>query len=171
MGLVHIYCGDGKGKTSAAIGLAVRAAGRGRRVVIARFLKSDDSGEVEALKAIPSVQVIPCRKNFGFVFRMDEETRKRAAAYNEALFEEAAECSDSADLLVLDEIVAAVNYGMVSEKRVLSFLRSRPEKLEVVLTGRDPSPSLKEAADYISEIRKEKHPFDKGISAREGIEY
>ena len=79
MGLVHIYCGDGKGKTSAAIGLAVRAAGSGRRVVIARFLKTDNSGEVEILKRLPEVTLIPCRKNFGFVRSMDEETKKECA--------------------------------------------------------------------------------------------
>ena len=85
MGLVHIYCGDGKGKTSAAIGLAVRAAGSGRRVVIARFLKTDNSGEVEILKRLPEVTLIPCRKNFGFVRSMDEETKKECADYNLSL--------------------------------------------------------------------------------------
>ena len=91
MGLVHIYCGDGKGKTSAAIGLAVRAAGSGRRVVIARFLKTDNSGEVEILKRLPEVTLIPCRKNFGFVRSMDEETKKECADYNRTLFFEAVE--------------------------------------------------------------------------------
>lgn len=111
MGLVHIYCGDGKGKTSAAIGLAVRAAGRGRRVVIARFLKTDNSGEVEILKRLPEVTLIPCRKNFGFVRSMDEETKKECADYNRNLFLEAAELAKTADLVVFDEIMAAVNYG------------------------------------------------------------
>ena len=147
MGLVHIYCGDGKGKTSAAIGLAVRAAGCGRRVVIARFLKTDNSGEVEILKRLPEVTLIPCRKNFGFVRSMDEET-----------------------------IMAAVNYGMVPEKDILDFLENRPKKgepdgMEIVLTGRNPSESLLGAADYVSEICKRKHPFDKGIMARRGVEY
>lgn len=86
MGLVHIYCGDGKGKTSAAIGLAVRAAGSGRRVVIARFLKTDNSGEVEILKRLPEVTLIPCRKNFGFVRSMDEETKKSARIITEICF-------------------------------------------------------------------------------------
>ena len=108
MGLVHIYCGDGKGKTSAAIGLAVRAAGRGRRVVLARFLKTDNSGEVEILKRLPEVTLIPCRKNFGFVRSMDEETKKECADYNRNLFLEAAELAKTADLVVFDEIMAAV---------------------------------------------------------------
>ena len=109
MGLVHIYCGDGKGKTSAAIGLAVRAAGCGRRVVIARFLKTDNSGEVEILKKLPEVTLIPCRKNFGFVRSMDEDTKRKCAAYNRELFSEAVKLAENADLVVFDEIMAAVN--------------------------------------------------------------
>ena len=173
MGLVHIYCGDGKGKTSAAIGLAVRAAGRGKKVVVARFLKTDDSGEVLALQAIPAVTVMPCEKEFGFVFAMDEETKKEAAAYNTDLFERAAARAGETDaeLLVLDEIMAAMNYGMVPENTVLGFLERRPENLEVVLTGRNPSEQILEKADYISEICKVRHPYEKGISARIGIEY
>lgn len=171
MGLVHIYCGDGKGKTTAAVGLAVRAAGRGLRVVIARFLKTDDSGEVSVLKEIPGITVIPCRRTFGFFSSMDEETKREAAAYNRSLFEEAAALAGTADLLILDEIMAAVNYGMVEETAVLSFLEKRPENLEVVLTGRNPSESFLESADYVSEIVKKKHPYEKRISARKGIEY
>ena len=75
-GLIHIYCGDGKGKTTAAIGLAVRAAGRGKRVVIARFLKNDDSGEVGVLERVPGITLIPCRKSFGFTWNMNEKERQ-----------------------------------------------------------------------------------------------
>ncbi len=144
MGLVHIYCGDGKGKTSAAVGLAVRAAGCGKRVVIARFLKTDNSGEVEILKKIPEVTLIPCRKTFGFVRSMDEETKRECAAYHRELFGEAVKLAEHADLVVFDEIMAAVNYGMVPERDVLEFLENRPGRdqtdgLEIVLTGRDPS--------------------------------
>ena len=85
-GLVHIYCGDGKGKTTAATGLAVRAVGRGKRVVIARFLKTDDSGEVFVLKQIPGIILIPCTKTFGFYFRMTEEQKKEAAVYYSGLY-------------------------------------------------------------------------------------
>lgn len=171
MGLVHIYCGDGKGKTSAAIGLAIRAVGRGKRIVIARFLKNDDSGEVDILRRIPEITLLPCEKDFGFVFRMDEETKRQAAAYNLGLFERASMLAEDADMVVFDEIMAAVRHGMIPESRVLDFLASRPERLEVVMTGRDPSGELLAAADYVSEIVKRKHPFDYGISARIGIEY
>jgi len=172
-GCVHIYCGDGKGKTSAAIGLAVRAAGRGKKVLIARFLKNDDSGEVEVLSRIPGICLTPCRKSFGFFFRMDEAQKREAGEYYGSLFravwKQAVE--EGFDVLVLDEIMAACRYGLVSETDVAGCLKSRPHRLEVVMTGRDPSPGMVELADYVSEIRKEKHPFDKGIRAREGIEY
>lgn len=171
MGLVHIYCGDGKGKTSAAIGLAIRAAGRGKRIVIARFLKNDDSGEVDILRRIPEITLLPCEKNFGFVSRMDEETKRQAAACNLGLFERASMLAEDADMVVFDEIMAAVRYGMIPESRVLDFLAGRPERLEVVMTGRNPSEKLLAAADYVSEIVKRKHPFDHGIPARIGIEY
>lgn len=172
-GLIHIYCGDGKGKTTAATGLAVRAAGRGKRVVIARFLKTDDSGEVFVLKQIPGITVIPCTKTFGFYFRMTEEQKEEAAVYYSGLLEQAWQTAkkQKAVLLVLDEIMAVCNYGLVNEKRLLELLELKPEELEVVLTGRKPSEMLLEKADYVSEIVKRKHPFDQGIGAREGIEY
>ena len=115
-------------------------------------------------------------ETFGFVRPMDEKTKKECVAYNRELFLEAAELAKTADLVVFDEIMAAMNYGMVPEKDVLDFLENRPKKgepdgLEVVFTGRNPSEALVEAADYVSEICKRKHPFDKGIMARRGVEY
>lgn len=171
MALVHIYCGDGKGKTSAAVGMAVRAAGRGLKVVMVRFLKSDDSGEVAVLGHIPGIMLLPCEKTFGFVSAMDRETREQAARWNLEQFFRAVELAEGADLLILDEIMAAMTYGMVPEERVLEFLEARPGRLEVVLTGRSPSERILGAADYVSEIQKVRHPYDRGILARKGIEY
>lgn len=172
-GCIHIYCGDGKGKTSAAIGLAVRAAGRGRRVLIARFLKTDDSGEVPVLCHIPGITVLSCKRSFGFTFRMDENQKQEAAAYYRGQLQKACRevLEGDYDVMILDEILAACNSGMVEERELLSFLRQKPPKLEVVLTGRNPSGALLELADYVSEIRMGKHPFQKGVAAREGIEY
>lgn len=172
-GCIHIYCGDGKGKTSAAIGLAVRAAGRGKRILIARFLKTDDSGEVPVLRHIPGIRVLPCRRSFGFTFRMTEEQKREAAAYYQGQFQKA--CRETLegdyDVMILDEILAACNSHLVEETEVLRFLKQKPPKLEVVLTGRNPSPELTELADYVSVIQMQKHPFTEGIPAREGIEY
>ncbi|MCD8121154.1 MAG: cob(I)yrinic acid a,c-diamide adenosyltransferase [Clostridiales bacterium] len=172
-GCVHIYCGDGKGKTSAAIGLAVRAAGRGRKVLFVRFLKNEDSGEVEVLRSIPGITVPVCDRSFGFVFRMTQEEKKEAAASMQKRFKEA--CAEATrgcyDVLVLDELMAVCSYGMVEEGQVVAFLKGRPENMEVVMTGRGPSESLIGMADYVSEIRAVRHPYEKGIAAREGIEY
>ena len=172
-GLVHIYCGDGKGKTSAAVGLAVRAAGRGMKVLVVRFLKTENSGEVEVLRSIPGITVTPCDRTFGFVFRMNEEQKAEAAEYYQKRFETAVKeaVTGNYDLLILDEILASCNYGMVQEQSVLEFLHTKPAGLEVVLTGRDPSEKLVEQADYVSEIHMVKHPYQKGIPARKGIEF
>ena len=172
-GLVHIYCGDGKGKTSAAVGLAVRAAGRGMKVLVVRFLKTENSGEVEVLRSIPGITVTPCDRAFGFVFRMNEEQKAEAAEYYQKRFETAGKEAESGnyDLLILDEILASCNYGMVQDQSVLEFLHTKPAGLEVVLTGRDPSEKMVEQADYVSEIHMVKHPYQKGISARKGIEF
>lgn len=172
-GCIHIYCGDGKGKTSAAIGLAVRAAGRGRKVLIGRFLKTEDSGEVSVLRGIEGITVVPCERTFGFVFRMTEEEKAEAAVYFQDRFRNVCEMAvrEQYDVIIFDELLASCNYHMVEEAAVLRFLDEKPEALEVVMTGRDPSQALITAADYVSEIGMVKHPFTQGIPAREGIEY
>lgn len=170
---VHIYCGDGKGKTTAAIGLSVRACGCKKKVLITRFLKTDHSGEVEALQGLSGITVMPCERSFGFFTHMSEEQKREAGIYYSQLLETSLKkaVDEAFDLFVLDEIMAVCNYGLVDETKVLEFLASRPEGLEVVLTGRNPSSDLLSQADYVSEIKKVKHPYDRGIHARKGIEY
>jgi cob(I)alamin adenosyltransferase len=154
------------------MGAALRAAGRGKKVLIARFLKTDDSGEVAAFSHLENVAVLPCRKTFGFSWNMTEEDKKEAAAYYRALFCEAWDAAkDSVFLLVLDELLAACSQGFVDERMVLECLKTKPEGLEVIITGRNPSEAMKDCADYITEMKMEKHPFEKGVPAREGIEY
>ena len=170
---VHIYCGDGKGKTTAAIGLSVRAAGCGKKVLITRFLKTDHSGEVKILGDIPGISVTPCERSFGFFTKMTEEQKKEAAIYYSQLLESTLikAVDGEYDLLIMDEIMAVCNYGLVNEEEVSKFLSGRPEGLEVVLTGRNPSQTFVTMADYVSEIKKVKHPYDQGLNARRGIEY
>ncbi|MCI8551097.1 MAG: cob(I)yrinic acid a,c-diamide adenosyltransferase [Lachnospiraceae bacterium] len=175
-GLIHIYCGDGKGKTSAAIGQAVRSAGAGLSVVVVRFLKDEDSGELRSLSHIPGIFLIPCKDCFGFYWDMDEEQKKEAAKVYGALFEEAWEAAEKQaqardTVLVMDEIIAACRHGFVEKEKLLEKLQEKPERMEVLMTGRDPEEELLNLADYVSEIKKVKHPFDKGICARKGIEY
>ena len=171
-GLIHIYCGDGKGKTTAALGLSLRAAGHGMHVCIVQFLKSTETGELNILRQIPNVQIIRSQEQLGFTFRRNEEQKRHAALVQQELFAKASATalSGSCDLLVLDEIMAAINSGMVETEQVKQLLCSKPEELEVVLTGRNPPQELLELADYVSQIQKVKHPFDRGIAARDGIE-
>ena len=172
-GLIHIYTGDGKGKTTAAVGLAVRFAGTGGRVLFCRFLKTNDSGELEILKNIPEIKLTDNPKVFHMIHLKDGELPEGAAQYYKAMFDEAVSGAVAGDcgLLVMDELIGAVNLGFISTADVLSFLNNRPDNLEVVMTGRNPAPELIKAADYVSEIRKIRHPYDKGIKARKGIEF
>ncbi len=169
--MLHIYCGDGKGKTTAAMGLAIRAAGHGRKVVVAQFLKGDNSGERVILSAQPNIQCLPVPETMKFTFAMTEEEKDRTWQETADSFDLAARLGRQADLLVLDEACAAITTGMLSLARVLDFLDSRPPELEVVITGRDPDPELLERADYVTEMKKIKHPFDHGQDAREGVEW
>lgn len=169
---VHIYCGDGKGKSTAAMGLALRAAGSGEKVLVTQFLKDGTSSELKILRKLPEIQVLTCEKKFGFIWNMTEEQKAQAKDAYEALFEKAVQIATEENifLLVMDEFIAAYNHGMIDQKKALTFLKERPNMLEVVLTGREPAPELVDLADYVSEIQKKKHPFDKGIPARKGIE-
>ena len=172
LGLVHIYCGDGKGKTTAALGLALRALGHGYKVLLVQFLKSQDTGELKVFDSIPNTKVLRSREKFGFTFQMTEEQKKRCIIEHNKLLEKAREiCSlDQIDLIILDEIISAYNYNLVNRAETIKFLKEKPKNLEVVLTGRDPAAELLQFADYISEIKKIKHPFDRGITARTGVE-
>lgn len=169
-GMIHIYCGDGKGKTTAAMGLALRAAGHGLPVVIAQFLKDGTSGECRILRGLPNVTVLaanPCGK---FSFQMDAQERAQTRDSLTALFREAVSLAQSPGLLVLDEVCGALSCGFLNEKEVLAFLKSKPDTLEIVMTGREPSHTVCETADYISEMMKRRHPYDKGVASRDGIE-
>ena len=170
-GLIQLYCGDGKGKTTASVGLAVRAAGAGQKVLFVQFLKNGNSSEVGPLKTL-GIATKVCRKPHGFLWTMSEEEKARAAAdYTGLLAEAFDEAQDGVDLLILDEAIGAAGCGMIPEAELIQRLKTRPDGLEVVLTGRDPSEALMAEADYITEMKKIRHPFDKGIDARRGIEY
>lgn len=171
--MIHLYCGDGKGKTTAAMGLAMRSAGRGNRVVVAQFLKNADSGERAALSLLPSILLLDAPEIMKFVFQMTPGEKQAERERQTALFDAAVTLTsrERAGLLVLDEMCSAVNTGMVSLERVTEFLDHMPAGLEVVLTGRDPAPELERRADYITEMRKCKHPYDRGVAPRLGVEW
>lgn len=187
-GLVHIYSGEGKGKTTAAVGLAVRFAGAGGRVLFTQFLKKDTSGELVVLRQVEPIKLLLCEKSFGFTFQMGEEQKREAAKYYTAhltrvlaearhmAYRSSQEAKQSGGLqpgvlLVLDEILAAYNQGMVNRQELLDFLKERPEGLEIALTGRDPAPEVSCLADYETVMGMGKHPYRQGIAARRGIEW
>ena len=171
-GLVHIYCGDGKGKTTAAVGLALRAAGARQRVLFIQFFKNGDSSEIAPLRAQENICVGVSENRHGFFKNMDAAERERTRTDYTALLSAALrEAKNGVGLLVLDEAVSACNYKMIPEEALLAFLRTKPPELEVVLTGRNPSEAMLAAADYVTEMKKIKHPFDRGVKARKGIEY
>lgn len=171
-GLIHLYCGDGKGKTTAAMGLALRSIGRGKKVVIAQFLKDGTSGECQFLSSQAGVTLLAANPVGKFSFAMTEEEKQQTKEAIVRMFEAATQYAvrENAFLLVMDEVCAAITCGFLEEEQVISFLQQKPDTLEVALTGRDPSERLQAQADYISEVCKRKHPFDCGIMAREGIE-
>lgn len=170
-GLIHIYCGDGKGKTTAAVGLTLRSAGAGNRVVFTQFFKDGSSSEISLLRQIPGISVLHADTVGGFWKRMTAEQQAQASRDYTELFHIACERAKNMDLLVLDEVISACNHGAVPEEALLEFLQNKPEHLEVVLTGRNPSEALLAQADYVTEMKKIKHPFDHGVLARKGIEY
>lgn len=172
-GLVQIYCGDGKGKTTAAIGQLVRAAGRHYKCLFTQFLKSDDSGERRILEQLGEVVLTPCPQLLKFSFQMNEEEKAEQKTACTKLFGDAAAAAMSCyfDVIVLDEILGAIECGFLEEDLVLDFLNHKPQSVEVVLTGRKASQALTAKADYVSCITQQKHPFEQGIGARKGIEY
>ena len=140
-------------------------------MVFTQFFKDGSSSEIEPLAALPGVRVFHADTVRGFYRNMTPTQREQAGKDYTALFRQVMQAAQEADLLILDEIISACNRGVVPEKLVTDFLREKPARLEVVLTGRNPSAALLELADYITEMRKLRHPFDRGIGARKGIEF
>lgn len=173
MGLIHCCCGDGKGKTTSALGLALRFAGAGGRVYIVQFLKGAESGELKILDQLDGITVLRNEKDLGFVFQMTEEQKAQCRKmHNENLDKALASVrSGQCGMLILDELTYAYDMDLIDKKLIEELIIQKPEPLELIITGRDPAPLFTDNADYISEIKAVKHPFDKGIPARRGIEY
>lgn len=173
LGLIHIYYGDGKGKTTASIGLGIRCAGNGEDVLFFQFLKDNTSKERMILEQLNHIKVLEAPSTIKFQNLMTEEEKKEAFCYYQQAWRKITEAIQQTKyrMLILDEVIAACNYGFLNEDQLISFLKNKPKELEVILTGRKPSAALLALADYASEIKKMKHPFDQGIPARRGIEY
>lgn len=171
-GYIHIYCGNGKGKTTTGMGLCSRAAGFGYRVLIYQFMKNNETSERKVLEQVENITFVDGLEQEKFSFQMTPEEKADRKAYYERQFYKITETAEKEgyDILFCDELIYTIRAGLFDEEILLEYLRNKPENLEVILTGQNPSEELIELADYVSEICKIKHPFDKGLPARKGIE-
>ena len=172
-GLIVVHTGPGKGKTTAAMGTALRAVGNGMKVLMLQFLKGSwHYGELDAVAAFGENFVIR-QMGRGFVKIGGAETDPEDTRLVEAAWDEAREAIESGewDMIVLDEINYAIGYGMLDPATVAEALRNKPEMVHVILTGRNAHPTLVELADTVTEMREVKHAYQKGILAQRGIEY
>ena len=167
-GLVHVYTGDGKGKTTAALGLAMRAAGQGMKIAFIQFLKGIPCGEHLFAKQHNSFEIAQISVGDGFKKSKEQAGQEAKQTLDYAEHEI---LSEKYDLVVLDEIFIAVNQGLITVKQVLDLLDSKPASVELVLTGRKAPPEIIQRADLVTEMLMIKHPFTEGTDARRGIEY
>lgn len=173
-GLLAVYTGDGKGKTTAALGLCVRAVGYGHRVAIIQFIKGSwHYGELDGIRRLaPEVSLEAMGK--GFVGILDDQLpREEHVAAARATLEEAHRVIQSAvhRIVILDEVNVALQLGLVSTSEVLNVVKDRPAAMHVVCTGRGAPPELVELADLVTEMREVKHPFQKGLKAQRGFDF
>ena len=167
-GLLHLYWGDGKGKTTAAMGLALRALSSGKRVVIVQFLKGGKSGEIPLLEQL-GAKIYRGKAGQKFVFQMNDAEKAATRELQNANLRAAQQ--EPADLLILDEAGSAWELDMVDKELLKAVVLERPAEQECVLTAHGAPDWMLEAADYSTEMKCHRHPYQKGIAAREGIEY
>lgn len=169
--MIHIYCGDGKGKTSAAAGLAIRCAGAGMKAAFFQFLKNGTSSEIISLKKL-GIKVSCCEECCKFTFEMTPDEKASVKNAQDQMLSEAESLTEKGfDLIVLDEFFGALTTKTLSHEKAMQFVEGFPAASELVLTGRDPEEFFLERADYISQIQAVRHPYSKGVPARRGIEY
>jgi len=171
--MIHLYYGNGKGKTTAALGLALRAAGAGKSVLICRFLKNNESGELVSLECIPNIEVMDCGCVKGFLPQLGEAEQAAAAVGQKTAFQRACRAMDEReyDLVVLDEVLWLKELGIVEESSICALAKKLGSRCEVVLTGGKAWDKIIACADYITHMEKIRHPYDGGTPARSGIEF
>ena len=169
-GLVMVYTGNGKGKTTAALGLALRAIGNGARVMMMQFMKGKTYGELKAAEHLPGFEIIMTGRS---VFVDKKNPAEIDVKIAQEAFQKVRDSIDSGqyDLVILDEINVALDYTLISVSQVLNLINNRPAHVNLVLTGRNAPTAIMEASDMISEVKEIKHHYQKGIKARQGIEY
>jgi len=169
-GLVHVYTGPGKGKTTAALGLGIRAVGAGLKVYMIQFMKGRRYSELDSLRNTPNFTIVQYGRD-EFVSKekpekIDIDLAQKGFAHAKEIIK-----SEKYDLVILDEINVAVDFKLIDLKDVLKLIKEKPKKLELVLTGRYANPELVKVADLVTEMLEIKHPYQKGVKARKGIDY
>ena len=169
-GYIHIYTGPGKGKTTSALGLGLRAAGAGYKVYMIQFMKGRKYSELESLKHIPNFTYAQFGRD-EFVSKekpeqIDIDLAKEGFEHAKKIVKEGKH-----DMIILDEINVAVDYNLIPIEKVLKFIREKPEKVELILTGRYAHPEIIKIADLVTEMLEIKHPYQYGVTARKGIDY
>jgi cob(I)alamin adenosyltransferase len=168
-GYIHIYTGDGKGKTTAALGLAIRAAGAGLQVFLAQFIKGKQYSELNALKRLSDLITV---EQFGlprFINGKPSSPDMEAARYGLEMLKSSM-LSGKFDVIIVDEGNVAVTYGLLSKQDLLDLIAMKPESLELVITGRGALPEIIDKADLVTEMKAVKHYYNNGVNARVGIE-
>lgn len=168
-GKIHVYTGDGKGKTTAALGLSIRAAGAGLRVFIAQFIKADEYSEIKALKRFSDLITVEQFGLGGFIGKTPSSGDIEAAQKGVARVMEIIS-SGKYDVVVLDEANIAVRYNLISEQDLLDMIDAKSKNSELVITGRDATSKIMDRADLVTQMNAVKHYFQHGVQARVGIE-
>lgn len=171
--MLHIYYGKGKGKTSAAVGSVMRANGAGIKTAFLQFMKNGFSSEIRVLQMLKNNNVICCKECDEFTYNMDEQKKQLVKQSHDEMMKQIYRLSETDDLglVVLDEMLDAYNEALIDKKLAEDYIMSFKDKVEIIITGRKPLDIFVEAADYMTEMKCQKHPYNKGISARKGIEY
>lgn len=171
--MIHLYLGEGKGKTTAAVGQAIRALGWNQKVFFAQFLKSGDSGETVILDKLEGLAFIrPPMRHKGFIWHMNDQALRETKEDLQLGFNQICQKVKESgfSMVILDEVLDIIDCGFLPEASLLDLILSS-SSIEFILTGRQASEKMKQNAHYITRMVKEKHPFDQGIKARKGIEY
>ncbi len=169
--MIQLYCGNGKGKTTAAIGAAVRAAGSGMQVLFTQFFKNGDSSEIYALKQVQGVYCMFPQEKYVLFETLGESAKARLSQSYHSVLEQIMHDAAEYDMLVLDEVISAYHFGLLDKETFDAFLQKEKQNREIILTGRSPDDTLLALADYVSDICMVKHPFEQGAEARKGIEF
>ena len=170
--MIQTYFGNGKGKTTAAIGAAIRCVGCCKKVLFVQFLKNNDSAEFNVLSEIKSIDVLYSEERYELYDNLNKDrTPALTKAYNKLLFEDVKRKENTYQMIILDEILDAAQYGYIDEDELLKLLAELKTHSEIILTGHSLTERIADVSDYISEIKEISHPYTKGVSPREGIEF